>query len=834
MTNHWIDFKNSDVILIMGSNPASNHPVSFKWIQEAMDKRGARVLSVDPRFTQSSAKAHVYAPLRSGTDIAFLGGMIKYIIDNNLYFAEYVKNYTNASYLVNPAFKLPGDNNGVYSGLEGSKYNKDTWAYQTGAGGVIKKDMSLQDPNCVFQLLKKHYSRYTPELVSRICGTPKEKLLEIYKEYASTGKPDKAGVELYAMGWTQHTVGTQMIRTMCMVQLLLGNMGIAGGGVAAMRGESNVQGSTDHGLLFHIWPGYIGAPTASLKTLKEFNEKRIPTTKEKNSLNWLKNFPKYSASFLRSMYGENTTLEEAYAMMPKLDDGANYSWLVLFDQMYKGKFTGFFAWGMNPACSGAHANKVRQALGKLDWMVNVNLFDNETGSFWRGPGMDPTKIKTEVFLLPCASSIEKEGSLANSGRLMQWRYKAVNPPGVALPDGDIMSELFFKVRGLYEKQGGPHKEALTKLTWPYGKKTLDGHYHYDPHSVAKEINGFFLADKKVENPTKKGDFKEFKKGDPVPTFAWLQDDGSTSSGCWVYCGSYADKGNMAARRGTKDASGIGLYSEWAWSWPVNRRIIYNGASVDLNGKPWDPKRPVITWNGEKWVGDVPDGVGDPGSGRPPFIMKPDGVASLFGPGLVDGPFPEHYEPLECPVEKNLMSPQKHNPAIRRFDKPGVGSDLDVYSGVTGCDPRFPFICSTYRVSEHWQTGVLTRWCPWLVEMQPGMFVEMSVELAKERGIKNGEKVIVKSPRGEVEATAIVTPRFKPFNIDGNIIHEVGIPWHYGWITQARPKKKYGKLDKKPQVFTYGDSANLLTPTIGDANTMIPESKAFMVNVVKRG
>jgi formate dehydrogenase major subunit len=834
MTNHWIDFKNSDVILIMGSNPASNHPVSFKWIQEAMDKRGARVLSVDPRFTQSSAKAHVYAPLRSGTDIAFLGGMIKYIIDNNLYFAEYVKSYTNASFLVNPALKLPGDNNGVYSGLEGNKYNKDTWSYQTGAGGVIKKDMSLEDPHCVFQLLKKHYSRYTPELVSKICGTPKEKLLEIYKEYASTGKPDRAGVELYAMGWTQHTVGTQMIRTMCMAQLLLGNMGIAGGGVAAMRGESNVQGSTDHGLLFHIWPGYIGAPTASLKTLKEFNEKRTPTTKEKNSLNWWKNFPKYSASYLRSMYGMNATLEEAYTIMPKLDDGVNYSWLMIFDQMYKGKFTGFFAWGMNPACSGAHANKVRQALGKLDWMVNVNLFDNETGSFWRGPGMDPTKIKTEVFMLPCASSIEKEGSLANSSRLMQWRYKALNPPGVAMPDGDIMSEIFFKVKELYEKKDGPHKEAITKLTWPYGKKTLDGHYHYDPHSVAKEINGFFLADRKVENPTKKGDFKEFKKGDPVPTFAWLQDDGSTSSGCWVYCGSYADKGNMAARRGTKDASGIGLFSEWAWSWPVNRRIIYNGASVDPTGKPWDPKRPVITWDGEKWVGDVPDGVGDPGSGRPPFIMKPDGVASFFGPGLVDGPFPEHYEPLECPVEKNFLSAQKHNPAIRRFDKPGVGSEMDLYSGVTGCDPRFPFICSTYRVSEHWQTGVLTRWCPWLVEMQPGMFVEMSVELAKERGIKNGEKVIVKSARGEVEATAIVTPRFKPFNIDGNIIHEVGIPWHFGWITQARPKKKYGKLDKKPQVFTYGDTANLLTPTIGDANTMIPESKAFMVNVVKRG
>jgi formate dehydrogenase major subunit len=349
--------------------------------------------------------------------------------------------------------------------------------------------------------------------------------------------------------------------------------------------------------------------------------------------------------------------------------------------------------------------------------------------------------------------------------------------------------------------------------------------------VAKEINGFFLEDKKVENPTKKGDFREFKKGEPVPTFAWLQDDGSTSSGCWVYCGSYGAV-NMAARRGMKDPTGIGLYPEWAWSWPVNRRIIYNGASVDLNGKPWDPSRAVIKWDGEKWTGDVPDGAGNPGSGRPPFIMKPDGVASLYGPGLADGPFPEHYEPLECPVEKNLMSPQKNNPVIRRFDKAGVGSDMDVYSGVASCDPRFPFICSTYRVSEHWQTGVLTRWCPWLAEMQPGMFVEISVELSREKNMKNGDKVIVESPRGKVECTAIVTPRFKPFNIDGNTIHEVGIPWHFGWITTKDRKYKPG--DKKAEVFTFGDAANLLTSTIGDPNTMIPESKAFMVNVVKKG
>ncbi len=357
--------------------------------------------------------------------------------------------------------------------------------------------------------------------------------------------------------------------------------------------------------------------------------------------------------------------EEAYQLLPKLDDGANYSWLTIFDEMYKGKFTGFFAWGMNPACSGAHSNKVRQALAKLDWMVNVNLFDNETGSFWRGPGMDPTSIKTEVFMLPCAASIEKEGSIANSGRLQQWRYKSVNPPGEALPDGDIMSELFFKVKKLYQQKGGPNSQAITKLTWPYGK--FEGkHFHYNPRVVAAEINGRFLQDKTMENPTKKGEFKTFKKGDLVPTFAWLQDDGSTSSGCWIYCGSVGDKGILPMRRGKADPTGLGLFPDWAWSWPVNRRILYNGASVDPNGKPWDPRRAVIKWDGTKWTGDVPDGVGNPNSGRPPFIMKPDGVASIYGPGLADGPFPEHYEPLECPVEKNLMSPQKNNPTIKAF------------------------------------------------------------------------------------------------------------------------------------------------------------------------
>ena len=815
MTNHWIDIQYSDCVLIMGSNAASNHPISFKYVTKAMEN-GAKLISVDPRFTQTSSKADIYA------DIAFLGGMIKYILDNNLIQEKYVKYYTNAPFLVNPDFKMPGENDGLFSGLSDGKYDKSTWSFQTDATGVAKKDMSLKNPNCVYQLLKKHYERYNLDIVSKITGTPKEDLLKVYKEYTKTGEVGKAGTIMYAMGWTQHTVGVQNIRTMAMIQLLLGNMGVAGGGVNALRGEANVQGSTDHCLLFHILPGYLKTPAASLPTLEAYNAKNTPTTKEPKSLNWWKNYPKYMASLLRAHYGVNVPLEEAYNYQPKLDDGVTYSWLNIFDEMYKGKFTGFFSWGQNPACSGASSNKTRQAMTKLDWMVNVNIFDSETGNYWRGPGMDPTKIKTEVFCLPCAASIEKEGSISNSGRWMQWRYKAVNPPGDAMPDGEIITELFYKVKELYEKEGGPVKEAITEMTWDYGPKGVDGKIrHLDTHAIAKEINGYFLEDKEIKG-------KLYKKGDLVPSFAFLQDDGSTSSGNWLYCNSYTENGHMAARRGKKDESGIGLYSEWAWCWPVNRRIIYNGASVDPEtGKPWDKEHPVIMWNGSKWVGDVPDGVAAPGSGRPPFIMKPHGVGSLFGPGLKEGPFPEHYEPLECPVEKNLMSPQYVNPTIKRFDIDGT--DMDKRAT---CDPRFPFVCSTYRVSEHWQTGLMTRWCPWLAEMQPEMFVEMSVELAKLRGITNGEHVMVSSARGEVDCVAIVTERFKPFNIDGQTVHQVGVPWHYGWVTTAMRKFVHG--DKKPEVFTSGDAANLLTPFIGDANTMIPESKAFMVNVEKKG
>ncbi|MDH3950599.1 MAG: formate dehydrogenase-N subunit alpha, partial [Deltaproteobacteria bacterium] len=599
----------------------------------------------------------------------------------------------------------------------------------------------------------------------------------------------------------------QNIRTMAMIQLLLGNMGVAGGGVNALRGESNVQGSTDHCLLWHIWPGYLKTARASDTSLDAYNKKWTPKTNDPLSANWWGNYPKYSVSFLKSMFGANATPVNGfgYDWMPKVDDGKGYSWLDLFDAMYRGEFTGFFAWGQNPACSGANANKNREAFTKLDWMVNVNLFENETGSFWRGPGMDPKKIKTEVFFLPCAASVEKEGSITNSGRWSQWRYKAADPPGDALPDGEIMVELMDKIRELYRVEGGAFPEPILNLKWDY---TTNG--KFDSHKVAKEINGYFLADVTVKG-------KMYKAGTLVPSFAFLQADGTTSSGNWLYCHSYTEKGNMAARRGTEDKSGIGLYSEWSWCWPVNRRIIYNRASVDRYGQPWDKEHPVITWTGEKWVGDVPDGGWPPmltadGKLNPktkyPFIMKPDGHAHMFGPGRADGPFPEHYEPLECPIEKNLMSGQFINPTIKEF-----GTDADTRAT---CDPRYPIVATTYRVTEHWQTGVMTRWQPWLLETQPQSFCEMSHELAKLKGVKNGDKVTVESARGKVEAVAIVTIRFKPFMIAGTTIHQVGLPWCFGWVT---PKDG-------------GDSSNLLTPSIGDPNTKIPETKAFMVNVRK--
>jgi formate dehydrogenase major subunit len=806
MTNHWIDIKNSDCILVMGSNAAENHPISFKYVTEAQ-KNGATLINVDPRFTRTSAKADIYAPIRSGTDIAFLGGMIKFILDKKFYDEEYVANYTNAPFIVGKDFDFK---DGLFSGYDAKKraYDKKKWAFEMDANGVPKMDRSLKDRRCVMQLLKKHYDRYNTKLVSAITGTPEDLLKQIYGTYAATGRPGKAATIMYAMGWTQHTVGTQNIRTMAMIQLLLGNMGVAGGGVNALRGESNVQGSTDHCLLWHIWPGYLRTPRSSDTSLAVYNKNYTPVSNDPLSANWWQNYPKYSVSLLKSFFGAAGTPENefGYNWLPKADDGVVYSWLDLFDAMYDGNIKALFAWGMNPACSGSNAGKNREAMENLDWMVNVNLFDNETGSFWRGPGKDPSKIKTEVFMLPAAASVEKEGSITNSGRWMQWRYQGPKPLGNSRPDGDIILELGRKLKEVYA-DGGTFPEPIANLKWDY---LTDG--AYDPHKVAKEINGYFLKDVEIRGTV-------YKKGTLVPSFAFLQADGSTSSANWLYCNSYTEKGNMATRRGQEDApNNIGLYPGFSWCWPVNRRIIYNRASVDLKGQPWNKDRWVIKWTGEKWVGDVPDGGWPPledADGKPnpkskyPFIMRKHGHAQIFGPGLNDGPFPEHYEPLECPVEENAMNKQRINPVA-----PVYSGKADEYAS---CDPRFPFVATTYRVSEHWQTGLMTRNQPWLLELQPQMFVEMSQELAKLKGINNGERVMVTSARGKVECTAIVTQRFKPFKIGKSVVHQVGMPWHYGWRMPVSGKE---------------DSVNLLTPSTGDPNTRIPETKAFMVNIVK--
>ncbi len=815
MTNHWIDIKNSDCIMIMGSNAAENHPISFKYVTEAQ-AGGTKLISVDPRFTRTSSKADIYAPIRSGTDIAFLGGMIKYILDNNLYHKEYVQYYTNAPFLVSESFNFK---DGLFSGYDEKtrKYDNSQWAFQMDASGVPKMDRSLKNSRSVFQLMNKHYARYTPQKVEEITGTPQKELLEIYRAYTATGKPGKAGTIMYAMGWTQHTTGVQNIRAMAMIQLLLGNMGVAGGGVNALRGESNVQGSTDHCLLWHIWPGYLRTPRASNVSLAAYNGKWTPKSSDPLSANWWQNYPKYSVSMLKSFFGENANAgnDFGYDWLPKVDDGKDYSWLSLFDEMYKGTFKGFFAWGQNPACSGANAGKNRQAFAKLEWMVNVNLFDNETGSFWRAPGANPASIKTEVFFLPAAVSVEKEGSITNSGRWSQWRYQGPKPMGNSRPDGQIIMDLGNRIKAEYAK-GGTFAEPIVNLKWDYLTRG-----EYDPHKVAKEINGYFLKD-----VTQGG--KTYKKGTLVPSFAFLQADGSTSSGNWLYCNSYTEKGNMAARRGTKDAPNrIGLYPEFAWCWPVNRRIIYNRASVDLKGKPWDLKDWVIKFDGDvkdgkyvsrRWQGDVPDGGWYPmqnpdGSMREDakyaFIMRKHGHGQIFGPGRADGPFPEHYEPLECPIEKNPMNAQRINPTAPIYE---TGADK-----WASCDPRYPYVATTYRVVEHWQTGVMTRWQPWLLEMQPQVFVEMSEQLAQLKEIKNGERVMVSSPRGKLQATAIVTKRLQPFKIAGSEVHQVGLPWHFGWVKPANGME---------------ESANLLTPATGDPNTRIPETKAFMVNVAK--
>ena len=793
MTNHWIDIKNTDCALIMGSNAAEHHPICFKWVLKAKEERGATIIHVDPKFSRTSARSDFHVPLRSGTDIPFMGGMIKYIIENKKYFQEYVTEYTNASFIVSKKFEF---NDGLFTGYNPKTkiYDKSQWQFELDGNGNPKKDKTLKHPRCVFQLLKKHYDRYNLDDVSATTGVSKDNLLKVYSAYASTGAPDKAGTIMYALGWTQHTVGVQNIRASAIIQLMLGNIGVAGGGINALRGEPNVQGSTDHCILWHILPGYLAVPRGDLPTLEDYLKATTPVSHDPMSANWWQNYPKYTVSLLKGWFGDSATKENGfgYDWLPKVDKGEDYSYLYLFDRMYKGKIKGGNIWATGPASSVPNSNKVRKAMENLDWLSIAEIHHNETTDFWHRPGADPKKIKTEVFLLPSCHKVEKEGSVSNSGRWLLWHYAATEPQGQSKSMGQIMVEIMNKVRDLYRKQDGVFADPILKLDWPG---------NYDAEKMARKINGYY-----TEGP---------KKGQQVPSFGALKDDGSTVCLNWLYAGSYTEEdGNKAKRRDysqTPMQAKIGLYPNFSWCWPVNRRILYNRASVDKNGRPWDPERAVIEWKENKWIGDVPDGGWPPmatGKGKYPFIMRKEGHGQLFGPGRAEGPFPEHYEPIETPIKRHPFSKQLNNPCAKIID-----SDAD--KRAMPADPRYPVVLTTYSVTEHWCGGSETRAVPWLLEAEPQLYVEMSPELAKEKGIKNGDPVIVENTRGRVEAIAMVTMRMRPFKVMGKTVHEVGMPFCFGWMTPGA-----------------GDATNRLCISAGDPNTTIPEFKACCVNIKK--
>ncbi len=819
MTNGWVDIKNADVILAMGGNAAENHPVGFKWFLEAKKTRGAKIVAVDPRFTRTASQADLYAPIRPGTDIAFLNGIIRYALaDKSRYHEDYVRLHTNGPYLIGEGYKFE---DGLFSGFDAAKgeYQKEAWGYnpdaKTKAYGV---DPTMENPRSVLQLLKQHVDRYTPEMVERICGTPKETFLEVAKIVTSTGNAARVGTICYALGWTQHSTGVQMIRAAAILQLLLGNVGRPGGGVNAFRGHSNIQGATDMAGNFEILPGYLKTPTSAMANLAGYLDQSTPTTLNKQgwaSMNYFVNYPKFMISLLKALYGKEATRENdfGYAWMPKVD--GNYSWMYMFDDMYRGSSMraggkepapeGFVTFGMNPVGLGPNSKKMIGALSKLKWMVVVENLETETAQFWKAPpeyeGGDPSKIQTEVFLLPASSFAEKDGTFTNSARWLQWKWKALDAPGDAKADQEILARIFLAVRDLYKKEGGALPDPILKTSWAYTNPV-----NPDLGEVLKEINGRALSDL----PDPKDPTKILKTaGQQIDGFGQLMDDGSTMCGNWLHSGCFTEAGNNTQRRVTADPTGLGMFHNWGFSWPANRRIMYNRASADAEGKPWDPKRIGIQWNGEKWVGDVPDMKPDAPPGTfGAFIMLPEGVGRLYSPVLNDGPFPEHYEAIEAPVLNALHPMVTSSPVSKRFS-----TDKDKY----GTADKFPIVCTTYRLTEHFHYWTQHHKNGRLNEIQPGFFVEIPEGLAKEKGIANGSQVKVSSARGAIQGVAMVTNRLRPLKIDGKQTWHIGFPIHWGFGAAEGHR---------------GPLANMLTPSAMDPNTWTPEYKAFLVQVEK--
>jgi formate dehydrogenase major subunit len=808
------DLANADAILIMGSSMAENHPVGFQWVIEAREKNGAKIIHVDPRFSRTSAMADYWLPIRAASDLAFLGAMIRYTIENDRYFREYLVHYTNAPTILRSDFKDTEDLDGLFSGWDGKKYDPETWLY---AGE--QQDRTLQNPRCVFQVLKRHFARYTPELVEQICGIPRERFLEVADVFTAASGRDRTAAICYAVGWTQHSTGVQIIRAAAILQLLLGNIGRPGGGILALRGHASIQGSTDIPTLYDILPGYLPMPAHN-----EGKDGNLASYIERHGSpkGWWHNLDKYIVSLLKAYYGDAATKENDFGFnwLPRLTgDHSHFGyWLDMAD----GKLEGLFVMGQNPAVGAPNAKLERTALAKLKWLVVRDMVETETATFWRDSPevlsgeFDVDTIGTEVFFLPAASHVEKEGTFTNTQRLLQWREKAVDPPGDARSEIWFMTHLGRRLKA--KATDRPRDAALRALTWEYSGDSSD--------EVLREIHGWRdegggMRDEEgkeihpsslIPHPSRR----------PIRHFGDLKADGSTTCGCWIYSGVY-DGENKALKRDPH-----GKYSHgWGYAWPLDRRILYNRCSADPDGKPWSDRKKLVWWDEGKgeWSGDdVPDFTkskrpesrGSPEEsgdealpGDAPFIMHPDGVAWLWvASGLKDGPLPAYYEPLESNFANALYPKQLQNPVANKMERPD-----NPYAHSP--DERYPYVLTTYRLTEHHTAGGMSRTLSHLAELQPELFAEISPELAAESDVKNGDWVTIATARGAIQARALVTARMPSLDVQGRRVHQVGLPYHWGYR---------GKVT--------GDIVNDLLAISEEPNVRIFESKGLTCSLTK--
>ncbi|MCB9733716.1 MAG: molybdopterin-dependent oxidoreductase [Deltaproteobacteria bacterium] len=819
------DLQNADCVLIQGSSMAEAHPVGFRWVVAAKE-RGATIIHVDPRFSRTSALADIWAPIRAGGDIALLGGLIRWILEGERYFREYVVHYTNASCLLAEDYVDAEDNGGFFSGWdpEEGQYDTTTWRYELDDTGHPRRDPSLTHPRTVFQALRRHFARYTPDVVAQVAGIPEPLFLRIAEALAGASGPDKTAAICYAVGWTQHSKGVQIIRAAAILQLLLGNIGRPGGGIMALRGHASIQGSTDIPTLYNILPGYIDMPRHGHgeATLDGF------VNREKHPEGWLHNEGKYVVSLLKAFYGRHATRDNdfGYGFMPRIT--GDHSHFAFFTDMRDGGVEGLLCIGQNPAVGGQNARLERMALSKLRWLVVRDLVEIESANFWKeGPEIErgelrPEDVRTEVFLMPVAGHAEKEGAFTNTQRLLQWREKAVDPPGDARSDAWFVHQLAKRLIARAHQEQNPRDAALRALDWWYPE---DAHGDPDMEAVLAEINGWHTDPASHPDGVVHGVDRDGAPhhGGQVAGFTELAADGSTASGCWIYSGVFGPDGkNRAKGRDAKGPLGHG----WGYAWPADRRILYNRASARPDGAPWSERKKLVWWDDAQgaWVGDdVPDFPKDkrpdyepaPGAtgvdahpGDAPFLMHDDGLGHLFATSKVkDGPFPTHFEPIESLV-RNALYPVDVNPAVDRVLRP------DNRYAAHG-DPRFPYVLTTYRLTEHHTGGGMSRFLSHLAELQPELFVELSPELAAALGVDNGGVVAVVTARGAVETRALVSRRMRPIRLgDGALVHQVALPFHWGSAGPVR-----------------GDVANDLIAISKEPNVKIHESKALLCDVV---